>query len=254
MTGDAAAPKPLDPSDAGDVTGFDLDAWIDDAKPPQRSMTVYRRADLRSELDEVERQLRLAEATSEGSVAETGVEGLKKRWLDLARKIDESAVTVTVRAITDDAAKQAQADAKRENVKEQAAADWDAENLADDAREAAEDEADIEQLDGEEREALIRRRVVESRRAYINARHEMAVAEHMLVRLLVSPKMTVDQVRRLSEQVGSTQRDKLFRLVREAAGDVRPISAPFSQPSSKARSGGTSSKRSGQRARGASRR
>src|SRR5690606_10830412 len=135
-----------------------------------------------------------------------------------------------------------QADAKRENVKEQAAADWDAENLADDAREAAEDEADIEQLDGEEREALIRRRVVESRRAYINARHEMAVAEHMLVRLLVSPKMTVDQVRRLSEQVGSTQRDKLFRLVREAAGDVRPISAPFSQPSSKARSGGTSSK------------
>lgn len=245
--------KPYDPDSADDVTGFDLDAWIDDAKPPQRSMTVYRRADLMSELDEIERQIRIAEG-GESSAADAGLKGLKAEWDKLATKISDSAQTITVRAITDDAAKQARADAKAEGIKAKAAAEWDEEGYADDVREQAEDEAEIEGMDGEEREALIRRRKVEARRDYINARRIHAVGEHLLVRLLVRPKMTIEQVRSLSEQIGSAQRDKLMQLPQQATQDLRPVSAPFSQPSSKARSGGTSSKRSGRQGAGGSRR
>jgi hypothetical protein len=250
---DKNGPEPLDPDSADDVTGFDLDAWIDDAKPPQRSMTVYRRADLQSRIDELDRQIRLAEG-QEGSAAEAGVQGLKAEWDKVARQIADSAVTVTVRAVTDDAAKQARADAKAEGIKGKAAAEWDEEGYADDAREAAEDEAEIEGLDDEEREALLRRRTVEARRDYINARWVQAVGEHLLVRLLVSPKMTIEQVRSLSEQIGSTQRDKLMALPGQAAQDLRPVSANFSPSPSSRRGQGTSSKRSGQRGAGQSRR
>jgi hypothetical protein len=238
----AEAAKPLDPNSAEDVTGFDLDAWIDDAKPPQRSITVYRRADLMSRLDELERDIKLADG-AESSSADAGVRGLKAEWDKVARKIAESAVTITVRAVTDDAAKQARADAKAEGIKDKAAAEWDAEGYADDAREAAEDEAEIEGLDAEERDALIRRRIVESRRDYINARWIQAVGEHLLGRLLVSPKMTIAQIRSLSEQIGSAQRDKLMGLPNQATQDLRPVSANFSRPPSKPRRRGTSSKR-----------
>jgi hypothetical protein len=251
MTGSNS--KPLDPAEPDDVTTFDMDAWIDDAKLPQRSMTVYRRADLRSRLDELEREIRLSEG-GESSSADAGVAGLKAEWRKVAEQIDASAITITVRALTDDAGKQARADAKAENVKEIAAEEWDAESYADDVRERAEDDADIDELEGDEREALVRRRVVQARRAYIDARFTQAVAENTLVRLLVKPKMTVEQVRHLSEQIGSAQRDRLFELVGQAASDMRPITAPFSQPSSRERRGGTSSKRSGQQGRGASRR
>ena len=250
---DSATPKPLDPSSADDLAEFDLDAWIDDAKPPQRSMTVYRRADLYSRVDELEREIRLADG-SEGSSADAGVKGLKAELDKVARQIYDSAVTITVRAVTDDAAKQARADAKAEGVKAKAAQEWDDEDLAEEAIEAAEDEAEIEGIEGEDREALIRRRVIEARRNYISTRWLQAVEQHLVVRLLVKPKMTVEQLRSLSEQIGSAQRDKLMKLPGQAAGDQRPVGANFSQPSSKARSGGTSSKRSGQRGRGASRR
>lgn len=239
---DSATPKPLDPSSADDLAEFDLDAWVDDAKPPQRSMTVYRRADLYSRVDELEREIRLADG-SEGSSADAGVKGLKAELDKVARQIYDSAVTITVRAVTDDAAKQARADAKAEGVKAKAAAEWDDEGLEEEAREQAEDEAQIEGLEGDERDALVRRRVVEARRAYINNRWIEAVGEHLLVRLLVSPKMTIEQVRSLSEQIGSAQRDKLMALPGQATQDLRPVSANFSQPSSRTRKRGTSSRR-----------
>ena len=250
---DSATPKPLDPSSADDLAEFDLDAWIDDAKPPQRSMTVYRRADLYSRVDELEREIRLADG-SEGSSADAGVKGLKAELDKVARQIYDSAVTITVRAVTDDAAKQARADAKAEGIKARAAQEWDDEGYVDEASEQAEDEAQIEGLDGEDREALIRRRVVEARRAYINNRWIEAVGEHLLVRLLVSPKMTIEQVRSLSEQIGSAQRDKLMKLPGQAAGDQRPVGANFSQPASRRPTGDTSSKQSARRTRGGSHR
>ena len=40
------APKPLDPDNPDDVLTFDVDGWLDDAQVPQRSVTVYGRADL----------------------------------------------------------------------------------------------------------------------------------------------------------------------------------------------------------------
>jgi hypothetical protein len=172
----------------------------------------------------------------------------------VAKQIADSAVTITVRAITEDASKQARRAAKEERVKEKALAQWNEENLEDEVRSDAEDEAEIEGLDGEDRDMLIRRRIVEARRTYVNQHMMKAVSEHLLTRLVVKPKMTIEQVRSLSEQIGIQQRDRLFDLWKEAAGEMRPPSAPFSQSSSPARSGGTSSKRSGQRGRGQSRR
>lgn len=246
--------KALDPTDVEDVTGFDLEAWLDDAKLPQRSMVVYRRADLRSELDEIERKIRMSDGDAEGGSNEVGSNALRAQWEKVAEQIADSAITVTVRALTDDVGNQARADAKAQGVKETAAADWDEQRFEDEVVEAANDEADIDDLDDEDRESLVRRRKVEQRRAYINARYATAVAEHALTRLLVKPRMTVEQVRHLSEQIGSAARDELMSLPNKASGDMRPVSAPFSRPSSPGRRGGTSSKRSGQQKDGRSRR
>lgn len=43
-----------------DADGFDFDSWLSTAKPPERSVTVYGRADLVAELEELEEQLQSA--------------------------------------------------------------------------------------------------------------------------------------------------------------------------------------------------
>lgn len=80
---------------------FDVDAWLNDAERPARSVTVYQKAGLIAELDALEEQIRAAEAEEvDGPSMGGGVGALRARYADLAQKFHDSALTVKVQSLT----------------------------------------------------------------------------------------------------------------------------------------------------------
>lgn len=73
----------------------DLDEWIDSAQRTHRSVTLYARADLIADLDRLDREIQIAREADEP----TG--DLDAAWEDTARRFHESALTITVRGLTD---------------------------------------------------------------------------------------------------------------------------------------------------------
>lgn len=83
---------------------FDVDAWLSGAKLPERSVEVYRRADLLAQMDGVIRRIEKAE-TDEGLERSLGeganVTALREEYELLKEQFDESGLVVTVRAVTE---------------------------------------------------------------------------------------------------------------------------------------------------------
>ncbi len=76
---------------------FDVDAWIAQAARPQRTVTVYGRADLVARLDEIDAEV--ARHRAAGG-AEEALADLRAEWDDLAEAFSASALPVTVRGLT----------------------------------------------------------------------------------------------------------------------------------------------------------
>lgn len=92
---------------------FDLDAWIDGAERPARSVTVYQRAGLIAELDALQEQIENAESieseqmTYERGLGEmTEVQKLRSDYAKLAQKFHDSALVIKLEG-REDAEKQA---------------------------------------------------------------------------------------------------------------------------------------------------
>lgn len=80
---------------------FDLDAWLTDAKRPERSVTVYKRADLIADLDELERQIDNAQrAGADEETLSGGTATLEAEYLAKLQEFHDSALTVRVRGLT----------------------------------------------------------------------------------------------------------------------------------------------------------
>lgn len=80
---------------------FDIDAWLNDAERPARSVTVYQRADLIADLDVLEEKIRNAESEEvDGPSMAGGVGALRAKYADLAQKFHDSALTVRVQSLT----------------------------------------------------------------------------------------------------------------------------------------------------------
>lgn len=82
---------------------FDLEAWLTDAKRPERSVTVYKRADLIADLDELERQIDNANraGAQEESLSSAGAK-LEAEYLAKLQEFHDSALTVRVSGLTQD--------------------------------------------------------------------------------------------------------------------------------------------------------
>lgn len=80
---------------------FDLGAWLVDAKLPEQSATVYQRADLISELADLERRIRNEAEVAPGETP-AGGSTLVQQYRKLARQFEASKLTVYVQAITTD--------------------------------------------------------------------------------------------------------------------------------------------------------
>lgn len=80
---------------------FDLDAWLTDAKRPERSVTVYKRADLIADLDELERQIDNAHraGAEEESLSSSGAK-IEAEYLAKLQEFHDSALTIRVRGLT----------------------------------------------------------------------------------------------------------------------------------------------------------
>lgn len=88
-----------------DVTpqDFDLDAWIDGAERPARSVTVYQRAGLIADLDALAERIENEEAEDVDGPSMAGG-NLRARYAELAQKFHDSALTIRLEG-RDDAEK-----------------------------------------------------------------------------------------------------------------------------------------------------
>ena len=82
---------------------FDIDAWLDGAERPTRSVTIYQRAGLIADLDALEERIRIAEIdegvehVEERRLGErTESEKLRAEYARLAQQFHESALTIRV--------------------------------------------------------------------------------------------------------------------------------------------------------------
>jgi exonuclease V gamma subunit len=89
---------------------FDLDAWLDETKRPERSVTVYGRSDLIADMDVLEERIRVLKLAVEqagdeeelGSTGKRELRELEAQWQDLAEQFSASAFTLRVQGLTKD--------------------------------------------------------------------------------------------------------------------------------------------------------
>src|SRR5689334_3338966 len=82
---------------------FDLDDWLDNARLPERSVTVFGRADLVAEHQELEEQLTRARAVySDDERLVDPTTDLAARMRELSEQMQASALTFRLRALTRD--------------------------------------------------------------------------------------------------------------------------------------------------------
>lgn len=82
---------------------FDVDAWIDGAERPVRSVTIYQRAGLLADLDALEERILIADAEeSADSIDErrlgeqTEADHLRGKYTELAKQFHDSALTIRI--------------------------------------------------------------------------------------------------------------------------------------------------------------
>ena len=85
---------------------FDLDAWIDGARLPERSVTVYGRADLVAEHQALEEERQRLERASIGDDRIAGpLYDVAAQVIEAEKRMQESALTIRFRALMRDEAK-----------------------------------------------------------------------------------------------------------------------------------------------------
>lgn len=170
---------------------FDFDAWIEQGTRPQRTVKVYRDWALMDELAQLEAQIDAAAQVEDPSLADVGVEELQEQYQAVIDQLLESAMSVTVRALT-------------------------AQEVATISAGVPEEEYVYTDSKGQEQRRFRSDRV--------------AVGDALLAEATVSPKLDREQVRRLRETLGDGPTAVLYSTVTEllSAGKDLP-SIPFSR-------------------------
>lgn len=78
---------------------FDIDAWLEDAERPARSVTVYQKAGLIADLDALAERIQ-NEDDEEVDGPSMGGGNLRAKYADLAQKFHDSALTIRVQSLT----------------------------------------------------------------------------------------------------------------------------------------------------------
>lgn len=93
------------------ATGFDVEAWLQDAKMPEESADVYKRADVIGELSALRRKIELHREAAAGAERSAGdadeLTTLEKRYQDLVDTFAGSQLTIYTRALGPDERREA---------------------------------------------------------------------------------------------------------------------------------------------------
>jgi hypothetical protein len=212
---------------------FNLDNWLDGIQRTERSVTLYARPDLLADIDELEAKLRLAgEVPEEDRAMSDSTGGKLQEQIDaLYIALDASKQVFRVSFLDDEEVNAIQETVKAElkGVADKAAAD---------ARKEA-------------REKCKRLEITQPNdinnvmRTMANAAADKVIEREVSVRTLaaavVSPKLSVDQVRKLYTKVGDAQIALLSMAYSRAANEAPQVAVPKSSRPSQTGETSTSS-------------
>jgi hypothetical protein len=213
---------------------IDLDAWLDGAHRTERSVTLYARADLLADIDQLEAKLRqVAEIPAEDrSYADADESAQIKADIDrLYVDLDSSKLVVRVTSLEDTEYNEIVEQVKKDLKDE---ADQAAARARADAREKA---RRLEITSVNDINAFIRPAANTAADAVINRE----VSIRTIAAAVVSPKMSVEQVRRLYKQIGDAQVGLLSQAYTRASIEAPQVTVPKSSKPSQAGTGTTSS-------------
>lgn len=214
-------------------TEINFDEWLDGVQRTERSVTLYGRADLLADIDELEAQKRQqAEIPEEDRGYAESAGGVLQEKIDaLYIALDASKMVFRVSFIDDE---------EQKAIKDQVQNDLKAQ--LDDAAKAARAEA---------REKCRRLEITNPNdinqvaRNMANAAADAVAEREVSIRTcaaaVVSPRMTPDQVRKLYSKVGDAQFQLLTRAYSRAQNEAPLVAVPKSSRPSPADSGDTSS-------------
>ena len=164
---------------------FDLDSWLAQGSRPQRTVKIYRDWSLMGDLARLEKLIEAADQETDPSMDDVSGEELREQYQEVLDRLAESALDVTVRALTN-------------------------EEVADIAAGIPYVEQTIRGRDGVEKAQWVPDHV--------------AAGDAVAAEATVSPRMTREQVRRMRETLGDGPTLVLYETVTELrnAGKVLP--------------------------------
>ncbi|HEY9356489.1 MAG TPA: hypothetical protein VIQ52_09320 [Arthrobacter sp.] len=213
---------------------LDLDAWLDGAHRAERSVTLYARADLLADIDQLEAKLRqVAEIPEEDRSYGDADEAAEIR-ADIDRlNIDLYASRLVVRVTSlEDTDEEAIREQVRKDLKDEA--DKAAAKARDEAREKC---RRLEITAANDINAFIRPAANAAADAVIDRESSI----RMIAAAVVAPKMSVEQVRRLYKKIGDAQVALLSQAYSRASMEAPQVTVPKSSKPSQADAGTTSS-------------
>ncbi|MHC6592428.1 hypothetical protein [Arthrobacter sp. C152] len=212
---------------------INFDEWLDGVQRTERSVTLYGRADLLADIDELEAQKRqLADVPEEDrGYAESSGGKLQEKIDALYIALDASKLVVRVSFIDDEEQK-----AIRDEVKRDLKAQLD--EAAKAAREEAKEKCRrLEITNPNDINNVARNMANEAAEAVA----EREVSIRTCAAAVVSPRMTPDHVRRLYSKIGDAQFKLLTMAYSRAQHEAPLVAVPKSSRPSSDQSGGTSS-------------
>jgi hypothetical protein len=203
---------------------FNLDNWLDGIQRTERSVTLYARPDLLADIDELEAKKRQAgEIPEEDRAAGESTGGKLQEKIDsLYVALDASKLVFRV-SFLDDQEQEAISDAVKADLKD------DADKAAAAARKEAKEKC-------KRLEITTATDINTIARTMSLAAAEAVIAREVNIRTIaaavVSPKLSVEQVRKLYTKVGDAQIALLSQAYTRASNEAPQVTVPKSlQPS-----------------------
>jgi hypothetical protein len=213
---------------------LNLDDWLDGAQRTERSVTLYARADLLADIDELEAQKRQAQEVAEEDRSygeSTAGADLQEKIDALYLALDQSKMVFRVSFLDDE-----EVDAINEQVKK---------DLKDEADKAAVEARKEAREKCRRLEITAVNDINTITRQMANTAADEVLKREMNVRTIaaavVSPKISVEQVRKLYKKVGDAQIALLSQAYTRAAVEAPQVAVPKSLKPSQTDDGAMSS-------------
>ncbi|MET4095111.1 hypothetical protein [Arthrobacter sp. UYCu712] len=212
---------------------FNLDNWLDGIQRTERSVTLYARPDLLADIDELEAQLRTAAEVHEEdrSLSDDGGAKIQQRLDALYIDLDASKRIFRV-SFLDDEEQQAIEVAVKAELKDEA------DKAAAEARKEAKEKCKRLEITQPNDINSLARTMANTAAEKI---FEREVSIRTIAAAVVSPKLTVGQVRKLCTKVGDAQIRLLSMAYTRASNEAPQVTVPKSSKPSPTDDGHTSS-------------